>query len=623
MFNEIDTSNTSPKAWENMIIKSIYKGKNSRKEMDNRRGLFITSVISKLFEKVKLSKHRSIVESKLSKFQTGGVKGKSPIDNKMVLNATIDYNNFINSETYIFFADAYKCFDKLDLKTCLIDLYEMLGAQEAKLLYQMNKEAKITIKTPVGNTQVIKVEEITKQGTLYGPILCNINTDKVNKIGTKNINTIGPKISCESSIYVDDIEHAGSHVKTIERAAENCVAMEDLRKFIFNNKTEKTAFMIMNPKKESQNIQKLSTNVKRGEIKRTKEYKWLGEWYTENGKHDKSIESRGNKAVGMVIQIKHYGDVRKVGNMAHQVRIEIYQNAAVLTILHDLEGWSKIGRKQIEALEKIQKDTLTSILELPKSTPYLGILSELGIWPFEQLLEYKRLMLLHQIVTSQDDRFLKQVIEEQIQNTWPGCWMEQTLEICHQYELTTETIRELTKEQLKRMLKERICERLDQHIKKEAKERTKLRFCSNFKRKSYTLTGNLSFNDIKSIMKLRLNMLELKSNYKGNNKNETCDLCKTEKDTTEHIFECQEIRKQVDNVPKITVLDSDEITSYDEISKFLKKIYEIRNINISKTVKENLESTYTSTLDTYTIKSSKGLKLVFVRDCSGEPPSEK
>ena len=128
---------------------------------------------------------RDTIESVLSKFQTGGVKGKSPIDNKMILNAIIDYNNFINCETYIFFADAYKCFDKLDLKTSLIDLYEILGSQEAKLVYELNKKARITVKTPVGETNPIEVEEITKQGTLYGPILCDINTDKVNSIGTK------------------------------------------------------------------------------------------------------------------------------------------------------------------------------------------------------------------------------------------------------------------------------------------------------------------------------------------------------------------------------------------------------------------------------------------------------
>ena len=46
-------------------------------------------------------------------------------------------------------------------------------------------------------------------------------------------------------------------------------------------------------------------------------------------------------------------------------------------------------------------------------------------------------------------------------------------------------------------------------IKKEAKTKTKLRFCSDFKRKKYTKKGNINFSDAKCIMKLRLNMTEL------------------------------------------------------------------------------------------------------------------
>ena len=134
MFNEIDATNTGPTIWEYMIIKSIHKGK-SRKEMNNRRGLFMTSVVGKLFEKTKRNRQRKTLEDGISKFQTGGITEKSTVDNSMVLNATVDYNNFINSETYVFFADAYKCFDKLDLKTSLIDLYEILGEHEAKLFY--------------------------------------------------------------------------------------------------------------------------------------------------------------------------------------------------------------------------------------------------------------------------------------------------------------------------------------------------------------------------------------------------------------------------------------------------------------------------------------------------------
>ena len=288
LFNEINRNNYGPDMWEYMIIKSIHKSK-SRKEMNNRRGLFMTSVVGKLFSTTKRNRQRSRLEGGISKFQTGGITNKSTVDNSMVFNATIDYNNFINSETYVFFADAYKCFDKLDLKTSLIDLYEILGEHEAKLFYNLNKKAIITIQTPVGDTNPIEVHEIVKQGTIYGPILCDINTDKVNTVGSRNITTIGPNIQCMSLIYVDDIQHGGSHLKSIERAASNCSSMEQLRKYIFNNGVEKTAFMIINAKKDSKNIQELKTQVKRGKIRRTTEYKYVGNWYNEKYNHDTSL----------------------------------------------------------------------------------------------------------------------------------------------------------------------------------------------------------------------------------------------------------------------------------------------------------------------------------------------
>ena len=518
-----------------------------------------------------------------------------------MLPAIIDYNNFINCETYIFFADAYKCFDKLDLKTSLIDLYEILGSQEAKLVYELNKKARITVKTPVGKTNPIEVEEITKQGTLYGPILCDINTDKVNSIGTKNISTIGPNIKCEASVYVDDIEQAGSHINTIEGTARNCATMEDVRKFTFNNGTDKTAFMINNPKKESKNIQELRNRVKRGEIKRTNEYKYLGEWYNEKGNHEKSIKAREGKAMGIIPQIKYYGDTYRVGNMAIQVRIQIFESTVIPTIFHDIEAWSVISKSDIERLDKIQKDVLTSILEMPKSTPYLGILAELGIWPVEQHIEYKRIMLLHRIINSKDSRFLKEVIEEQIRDTFKGCWSEQTMEICGKYNLGIQLIKCLTKEKLKSILKNRIARRLDLYIKAEAKNKTKLRFCSTFSRKKYTTKGSINFDTAKSIMKLRLNMLEVKNNYKGTARNDTCDLC-AEIDTTEHLFGCEEIKKQI-KVPSIELLKNDQDESYNELKIFLKNVCDIKGINISKTVKENLEKSQ-EPLEIYNVKKS-------------------
>ena len=121
--------------------------------MENRRGLFITSVISKVYEKIKLDRNCQQNSSKTDKYQSGGVKGKSTIDNIIILNEVIAYNKYLNKETYVLFADAYKCFDKLNLENCIIDLYEIVGAKEAIDIYKLNEKGKAKIHTPVGITR--------------------------------------------------------------------------------------------------------------------------------------------------------------------------------------------------------------------------------------------------------------------------------------------------------------------------------------------------------------------------------------------------------------------------------------------------------------------------------------
>ena len=111
-------------------MKSIYKNKGKRNDIEKRRELFISSIISKLYEKIKLIRNTDNINKGISKYQWGGgrAKGKSTIDH-MALNETIGYKKYINKETFVIFADAYKCFDKLNLKNCIIDLYKMVGAR--------------------------------------------------------------------------------------------------------------------------------------------------------------------------------------------------------------------------------------------------------------------------------------------------------------------------------------------------------------------------------------------------------------------------------------------------------------------------------------------------------------
>ena len=72
--------------------------------------------------------------------QTAGRKQKSSVDKPIILNSMIENQRENKDESLLFFADAKKCFDKLWLKDCLIEMYYLgysLGT--IRSFYEINK----------------------------------------------------------------------------------------------------------------------------------------------------------------------------------------------------------------------------------------------------------------------------------------------------------------------------------------------------------------------------------------------------------------------------------------------------------------------------------------------------
>lgn len=74
----------------------------------------------------------------------------------------------------------------------------------------MNKEAKMIVDRPLGMTDEIEMKNIVKQGTIYGPMLCSISTDKINRIEEKPVTTYGDNLNLDPMTYVDYIIGTGT-----------------------------------------------------------------------------------------------------------------------------------------------------------------------------------------------------------------------------------------------------------------------------------------------------------------------------------------------------------------------------------------------------------------------------
>ena len=77
--------------------------------------------------------------------------------------------------------DAEKCLDSLRTYKCINNLYES-GLQNDKLavLFAINKNAQVPIKTPDGMTIRISIPKIIMQGTVWGSLFCTATIDKLS-----------------------------------------------------------------------------------------------------------------------------------------------------------------------------------------------------------------------------------------------------------------------------------------------------------------------------------------------------------------------------------------------------------------------------------------------------------
>ena len=122
--------------------------------------------------------------------------------------------------------------------------------------------------------------------------------------------------------------------------------------------------------------------------------------------------------------------MNKVGNMAIEVRLKIYETVVIPTLFANIETWSSITDTEMMELERIQYRMLKGMLAQPQCKPYWGLRAETGVWPVMNRIEYKKIMLFHNIVTSEDKRLIKEIVEDQVQNPYGKYWAKSIENIC-------------------------------------------------------------------------------------------------------------------------------------------------------------------------------------------------
>ena len=310
-------------------------------EMSNKRGLFLTNIISKCVEKILFKRNENTLIKHLSPYSNGGIKERGIQDNLFVVNYMINKYRKARKNLYLLFADIEKCFDNLWLRDCILELVRCgVPVEESMYILQMNEYVLATVKTPVGDTEEIKLNEIVKQGTVGGCKLCVVSTDRINKMGSYN-----EPDGIRFPIFVDDKLGMGN-IKTIEEMNWRMNTLEVTKKYKYNNKVGKTEWMVIRNDGKKTNMSEPNLEVKGGKIGRAYKYKYHGDMYNDTGTNESKIEHKENKIQLMINDVKAQSNQKKVGRAALPVRLMLIEAIITLTILSSTSTSLKRNNKK-------------------------------------------------------------------------------------------------------------------------------------------------------------------------------------------------------------------------------------------------------------------------------------
>ena len=440
----------------------------------------------------------------------------------------------------------------------------------------MNKDIVAEVDTPHGKTEAFVIDEAVRQGTIYGTTLCGVSTSRINKMGQPDPLILYRKIKIEYPIFVDDIASMGGR-KQIENAGTKMNGLEKTKKFEFNNKKDKTEQMIMRFSKKEVPEQ-ACIEVRKGKIGVTDKYKYLGDNYDQKGTNEIKILKKMEKAKYMANSVKRMGSYESVGAADMSVRLMLLEEIVKLTLLDNMETWCDITTKEERMITKHHHEILCIVLGQKRTTPYYGMIGETGIWPYVDIITYKKMMYLHHLIHSDDERTARQIIITQEANNIENSWYSELASKAKELNININTsiVEKLEKSAWKEEIKEKTERKLEEELKQQYQLKTKLRFLRDkpFQREDYL--NEATAKQCQQIMELRLNMLDVKNNYKGQYEDEICVGCFEEPETTEHFLTCPKLLKLSGNQIEMNQTNINSTKWLIDTCKKTEKMMEIR-----------------------------------------------
>ena len=532
VLNIVKDTKQIPEKWNDVNITLIYKNKGVKRDLANYRGIFLTIIVSKIFEKLLLLRMTPSL-NKVTLYQAGSRKNRSVADNLFLLRGCMDFSNYTKLPLYLTTYDFKQAFDSLWLEDCILSL-EKTGVELyiLQLVHAMNKEAKVTIKTPHGPAGPIVVNDLVKQGGVLGPVVCSASTGEYCDEGSGY--PVGAML-VKPLAFVDDTADSNVNKKSAETAHERAVRFGERKKLTYS--TDKCMVLIQN---EKPTVSPPELKIADEVLKIVNVLKYLGDMFNNKGNNKDLIDDRIKRGIQAKTGIIAFLKENNLGVYEISVSIILYHAVFISSVLFNCQAWSNISNQDIQRLKSMQCKFLKEIVKGRKSMANSFILLELGILPIECEIHLRQLSFLHHVINlSEDDPVKKLFRAMESLPEFPN-WLQDIKNLLKKYsiDLSEEQIKLMSKYSFKKVIKNSVYLLAFEQLKQECRSKSKTQGLSYSEFKMQNYLQVLTPPNAKVVLQARSKTLDIKAQSPFLYGDTICRVCNASDENLPHVLEC-------------------------------------------------------------------------------------
>ena len=342
--NNIYNTGEIPKDLRHSLFIKLPK-KPKAMDCSDYRTISLMSHVMKIVLKILIDRNTNTIEREIGETQSGFRQKIGTREGIFNLRTVFDRYLEVHKEVYICFIDYEKAFDRV-YHSRLIEILKTMDidGKDIRLIQNLYWEQVAAIRLEEGYSEEFAIKRGVRQGCILSPKFFNSYAEKIFRriehlkgvnIGGRNINNL--RFADDTALIADSQDLQKIVDAVCEISAEYGLRMN----------TKKTKVMVVTRSEEQKAI-KITVNGE--ELEQVKQFKYLGQLITENGKCDVEVKRRIEIAKTNFIKMR---DVLASRKLTLATRKRLARCYVLSTLLYAAETWtiSKEVENRIEAFE--------------------------------------------------------------------------------------------------------------------------------------------------------------------------------------------------------------------------------------------------------------------------------